>query len=218
MAPAWVLSFDEDEKRELEEAEAQGRLLPPAPRIVHKATHNYMPTPKENAGRGGVFDHKRERSPVTLSTSFESSASKWHKFMVASFGREHSEEGHVVDQPWLEEHMPDLEKPASSGYDENAIPQNMKYLLFTADGRQLLRTKIRVCQIIQYTYKFAFIDGPADSFKENHSPKSYFSACRSLDGAYILYPCSWFSSLARKQFFRQPLLCTYLFDALGNHF
>ena len=104
-----------------------------------------MPAPKENAVRGRAFDHKRERSPVTLSTPFESSASKWHKFMVASFGNHHQEGGHVVDHPWLEQHMPDLEKPASTGLDEDAAQLDKRFLLFTADGRQFLRTKIRVC-------------------------------------------------------------------------
>ena len=105
--------------------------------------------------RGRVFDHKRERSPVTLLTPFESSASKWHKFMVASFGRQHSEDGHVVDHPWLEEHMPDLEKPASIGFDENGVQLNIKFLLFSAEGRQFLRTKIRVCHIIFCHYCLA---------------------------------------------------------------
>lgn len=105
-----------------------------------------MPAPKENAVRGRVFDHKRERSPVTLSTPFEDSASKWHKFMVASFGNHQPEGGHVVDHPWLEKHMPDLEKPASTGLDEDAAQQDKRFLLFTANGRQLLRTKMRVCR------------------------------------------------------------------------
>ena len=113
--------------------------------MLHRATHNYMPAPKENAVRGRIFDHKRERSPVTLSTPFESSASKWHNFMVASFGNHHPEGGHVVDHPWIEQHMPDLEKPASTEFDDDAAQQEKRFLLFTAAGRQFLRTKIRVC-------------------------------------------------------------------------
>ena len=139
-----MLSFVEDEQHELDEAESHGGLLPYTPQAARRATHNYTPAPKENAVRGRVFDHKRERSPVTLSTPFESSASKWQRFVLASHGRHHTEGGHVVDQSWLNEHYADLEKPSPST-DEVALQQNKRFLVFTSEGRALLKVRIRVC-------------------------------------------------------------------------
>jgi hypothetical protein len=103
--PPWVQSADEDDN-----ADATSFLLPRTPQTVRHANHNFCPTPKSNVP-GRKFDHAREGAPVTLSTPVVDTAPKWKQFTQASdVGRPISSRGHIVDDEWLAENMPDLEQ------------------------------------------------------------------------------------------------------------
>ncbi|KAF1850631.1 uncharacterized protein K460DRAFT_361388 [Cucurbitaria berberidis CBS 394.84] len=105
--PSWVQSADEDEN-----VDATSLLLPRTPTSARPASHHYMPTPKSNVP-GRKFDHAREGAPVTLSTPMSDSASKWKVFAQSSTNdhtdRPISSRGHVVDDNWMKDNLPDLE-------------------------------------------------------------------------------------------------------------
>lgn len=108
--PPWVQSVDDDD-----DADASSSLLPRTPTSVRPASHNYLPTPKSNVP-GRRFDHAREHAPVTPRTPLGEHASKWQQFAKASDhdrdrDRPSSSRGQIVDDDWMKENMPDLEKP-----------------------------------------------------------------------------------------------------------
>ncbi|KAF2127816.1 hypothetical protein P153DRAFT_377319 [Dothidotthia symphoricarpi CBS 119687] len=107
--PPWVQTADEDDN-----ADVTSLLLPRTPTSIRPASHHYMPTPKSNVP-GRKFDHAREGAPVTLTTHVTDSASKWAQFAAASqfdaLDRPLSSRGQIVDDAWMAENMPDLEKP-----------------------------------------------------------------------------------------------------------
>jgi hypothetical protein len=132
-----VQSADEDEH-----VDATSLLLPRTPTSVRPASHNFMPTPKSNVP-GRRFDHAREGAPVTLGTPISDSALKWKQFAQATShsGDQHerpvsSRAGHIVDDDWMKENMPDLETPWEP-IDEDKEDERMKgFWLFSPVKRR----------------------------------------------------------------------------------
>ncbi|KAF2820992.1 hypothetical protein CC86DRAFT_373914 [Ophiobolus disseminans] len=140
--PPWVQSADEDDN-----ADPTTLLLPRTPTSIRPASHNYMPTPKSNVP-GRKFDHVREGAPVTLTTPMRDSALKWKQFAQASshYGdhgdhTDHGElpgssRGHIVDDDWMKENMPDLETPWEP-IDEDKDEERIKgFWLFSPAKRR----------------------------------------------------------------------------------
>ncbi|KAF1835898.1 hypothetical protein BDW02DRAFT_261345 [Decorospora gaudefroyi] len=132
--PPWVQSAaDADDD---DDADATSFLLPRTPNTVRHANHNFCPTPKSNVP-GRKFDHAREGAPVTLSTPVVDSAPKWKQFTQASdTTRPVSSRGHIVDDDWLKENLPDLEQkwePIDQANDDDKI---QGFWLFTPAKRR----------------------------------------------------------------------------------
>jgi len=71
-----------------------------------------MPAPRPDAAAGRHFDYARERTPALQSRSDQDQAYKWHNFIQASaWGHPESERGEVVSEEWMQNNLPDLDRP-----------------------------------------------------------------------------------------------------------
>jgi hypothetical protein len=114
--PPWVrAAHDADDDDADSHVDATSLLLPRTPTSARPPSHNYMPTPKSNVP-GRKFDHARQGDAVTLTTPVSDSASKWKQFANAS-AYDHANDrpvqsrGQIVDDDWMQQNLPDLEKP-----------------------------------------------------------------------------------------------------------
>ena len=108
-----------------------------------------MPTPKANAVPGRHFDHVREGTPVTISSSIRENASKWQKFAKSSaYGRPPSSRGNIVDENWMKENMPDLEAPWQPEDHDASVDDDAGFWLLNASRRKrrIKRVQVRSSQ------------------------------------------------------------------------
>lgn len=133
--PPWVHSLEEDEHED-----ATSLLLPRTPTAARAATHNFMPQAKPNAVPGRHYDHVREGTPVTITSPLSEHASKWRQFATAS--RPSTSRGHIVDDEWMKENMPDLETPWQP-MDEPESPDETGFWLLDSSRRKRALKRIR---------------------------------------------------------------------------
>lgn len=94
-------------------------LLAPDPAQV--AQHNHTPAAKLKAdpARGRLYDAQRDRDPITPHESDRESASRWRTFVnISALPVDPTKKRQVVDEKWLEENMPNLDRPWLAGHEE----------------------------------------------------------------------------------------------------
>jgi hypothetical protein len=97
-----------------------------------------MPTPKANAVAGRHFDHVREGVPVTINSPLSEHASKWKQFAKSSdydYVKPPPSRGHVVDDEWMKENLPDLETPWDP-IDKQEEDEDQGFWLLSASKRR----------------------------------------------------------------------------------
>ncbi|KAF2736719.1 hypothetical protein EJ04DRAFT_510828 [Polyplosphaeria fusca] len=137
--PPWVQSVEEDE-----DADPTSLLLPRTPTHARPAYHHYTPTPKGNVA-GRHFDYARESTPVTITQNFQEHASKWQQFSKASTldYRPSSSRGQVMDDEWIKDNLPDLEKPWEPLEKEDNEDQDTLFWMFNTKHRQRKLKRLR---------------------------------------------------------------------------
>ncbi|EMC96864.1 hypothetical protein BAUCODRAFT_70184 [Baudoinia panamericana UAMH 10762] len=86
------------------------RLLSQPPEPARPNTRHHKPAHNYKAGR--KWDHLRSAEPALLSMPIADHQARWRDFMVSGPNpQDRSAQARVVDQAWLDEHMPYLNRP-----------------------------------------------------------------------------------------------------------
>ena len=98
--PPWVHTYDS--------ASADDAHLLQPPQTARPNTRHYKPPPTHYKP-GRKWDHLRSPSPPLLSTPISDHQARWRPFMYSGpTPHEQEERARVVDQAWLDKHMPAL--------------------------------------------------------------------------------------------------------------
>lgn len=98
--PPWVHNYDS--------ASADDAHLLQPPQTARPNTRHYKPPPTHYKP-GRKWDHLRSPSPPLLSTPISDHQARWRPFMYSGpTPHEQEERARVVDQAWLDKHMPAL--------------------------------------------------------------------------------------------------------------
>ena len=116
--PPWVHGFDH--------TSADDAHLLAAPPTARPNTRHYRPPPAHYKP-GRKWDHMRSPSPPLMSTPISDSQTRWQPFMYSGpTPHEQEARARVVDQAWLDEHMPALSQGWREEDDVRADGEQMQ--------------------------------------------------------------------------------------------